>query len=123
MPNNNRINGVIKTKTIRKKKKPIPKKKKVKCKANLKRAVDRDKRCLACGSNKDLSAHHICPRSLQGGDEMSNLITLCFDCHRIAEDGTYVDGIRVTAKEFVIDILEYYPEMFSEAIKEMKNEI
>ncbi len=122
MPNNNRINGVVKTKRILRKKKPLPKKKKVKCKANLKRAIERDKRCLACGSNKELTVHHIHPRSLQGGDEMSNLMTLCFSCHRIAEDGAYVDSIRVTAKEFVIDILEYYPEMFAEAIKEMKNE-
>jgi 5-methylcytosine-specific restriction endonuclease McrA len=39
-------------------------------------------RCTACGSTKDLEVHHI--RSLaEGGNEfaLSNLTTLCRDCH------------------------------------------
>jgi len=122
--NDHKINGVIKPKTFRKEKKSIPKKKKVKSKRNIKDVKEkRDKRCLACGSTRDLGAHHIKEKSIGGDDSLCNLITLCFHCHRKAHDGYYVDGEYVTTKEFMIDILEYYPEIFSEITKELKNEI
>ena len=39
--------------------------------------------CVACGdSNPDhLDHHHLVPRSCGGGDEETNLITLCRTCH------------------------------------------
>ena len=37
--------------------------------------------CVACGEKDDLQHHHLVLRSEGGGDEPSNLITLCFDCH------------------------------------------
>lgn len=37
--------------------------------------------CQMCGTEKDLSIHHIVPRSVGGGNENHNLITLCNDCH------------------------------------------
>lgn len=33
-------------------------------------------------SNKGLEIHHILPISLGGTDQVTNLITLCHDCHR-----------------------------------------
>lgn len=37
--------------------------------------------CCACGDTEDLHNHHVYPKSLGGGDEDSNLITLCCSCH------------------------------------------
>jgi 5-methylcytosine-specific restriction endonuclease McrA len=39
-------------------------------------------RCQSCGSMTNLELHHKQFRSHSGGDPESNLITLCFDCHR-----------------------------------------
>lgn len=38
-------------------------------------------RCQNCGTHKDLTIDHICPRSKGGGDEMENLQTLCRSCN------------------------------------------
>ena len=39
-------------------------------------------RCMECGkTDKMLQIHHIIPRRLNGPSSMSNLITLCRDCH------------------------------------------
>jgi RNA-directed DNA polymerase len=48
-----------------------------------KRVLQRDEyRCKECGRNNlPLNAHHIVARREGGTDEMSNLITLCEDCH------------------------------------------
>ena len=41
-------------------------------------------RCVACGLNLKcvLATHHRLPRELGGRDTLSNLITLCANCHR-----------------------------------------
>ena len=43
-----------------------------------------------CGNRHFLEIHHIKPCSVGGGNESSNLITLCSACHRIAHDCTRV---------------------------------
>lgn len=51
---------------------------------NLRKAVIiRDgNKCMECGKiNCMLEVHHIIPRRLRGSDTISNLITLCSDCH------------------------------------------
>jgi 5-methylcytosine-specific restriction endonuclease McrA len=46
------------------------------------RVLERDGwRCQSCGASKDLQIHHLKPRSKLGGDEISNLISLCAGCH------------------------------------------
>jgi len=40
-----------------------------------------DFRCRLCGATRRLQVHHREPRSRGGKDELSNLITLCEDCH------------------------------------------
>jgi hypothetical protein len=40
-----------------------------------------------CGSKRNQTCHHIKKRSLGGKTEMSNCVTICFDCHRANEDG------------------------------------
>lgn len=38
-------------------------------------------RCVNCGSTEDLEVHHIVPISKSGTNEISNLVTVCSDCH------------------------------------------
>lgn len=49
------------------------------------RAMRRDgMRCCACGNSDRpvLATHHVIPVELRGQDRLSNLITLCANCHR-----------------------------------------
>ena len=39
------------------------------------------KRCMNCGSTKDLQYHHIVPYSVGGNEVPSNISVLCIDCH------------------------------------------
>jgi hypothetical protein len=42
----------------------------------------RDRRkCISCGTRKELTVHHIKPRNQGGTDDMRNLTTLCIKCH------------------------------------------
>lgn len=47
----------------------------------------RKKGCELCGGRAQGEPHHIRPRSLGGPDVRENLIQLCFECHRKAQDG------------------------------------
>ncbi len=38
--------------------------------------------CQCCGSEKDIVIHHITPRSADGGDGVTNLLTLCRLCEK-----------------------------------------
>ena len=51
---------------------------------NFKQAcLVRDKfRCRVCGAETKLQCHHIKPRADGGTDKLSNLMTLCEDCHK-----------------------------------------
>ena len=42
-------------------------------------------KCQMCGTKSNLTVHHIKPRSEGGSDSITNLITLCYKCHDIAE--------------------------------------
>ena len=37
--------------------------------------------CVACGQSGNLHQHHLVPRSIGGGDDETNLLTLCGSCH------------------------------------------
>lgn len=47
--------------------------------------IERDKVCYRCLGVEKLTAHHIIPRSEEGGNNPENLITLCVKCHDIVE--------------------------------------
>jgi len=50
--------------------------------------MERDNwRCQICGSRQNLTVHHQQPRSQQGPDEGSELITLCAGCHEQLHGG------------------------------------
>ena len=46
-------------------------------------------RCLACGSEADLTVDHIVPSQDGGSDAFSNLQTLCRGCNARKSDRTY----------------------------------
>lgn len=48
--------------------------------------IERDGRaCVYCGGVANLVAHHLIPRKQGGVDRLSNLATLCGECHAIIE--------------------------------------
>lgn len=51
--------------------------------------------CSNCGSTESLQVHHVVPESLGGVDEVSNLRTLCADCH----DKAHGSAIGLIANE------------------------
>ncbi|HIB65785.1 MAG TPA: HNH endonuclease [Phycisphaerales bacterium] len=52
-------------------------------KERKRRARKRDgRRCRACGSEENLTVHHILPRAQSGPTGSRNLITLCLHCHQ-----------------------------------------
>jgi len=55
-------------------------KRKIKEKKSLKQWKDSSK-CMDCKSTKNLTLHHIIPKSVGGIKNKSNLITLCRNCH------------------------------------------
>ena len=46
-----------------------------------------DYRCAHCFCTYALDPHHIVKRSLGGGDDLHNLVTVCRICHNANEDG------------------------------------
>lgn len=50
-------------------------------KVNRRKALDRDKKCVNCGSVSDLVVHHIVPFRLSKSHSLSNLVILCNKCH------------------------------------------
>ena len=57
--------------------------------------------CAACGDDDPdhLEHHHLVPRSLGGGDEESNLITLCRSCHGRAHAVDWNNDLRSLIRE------------------------
>jgi 5-methylcytosine-specific restriction endonuclease McrA len=51
-------------------------------------------KCQVCGSGRNLHVHHKQLRSQQGGDEESNLITLCAGCHEGLHHG-HLENLRL----------------------------
>lgn len=49
--------------------------------------IKRDRRCYRCETRqqRNLTVHHIIPRSEGGEENAENLVTLCIDCHNIVE--------------------------------------
>lgn len=81
---------------------------------NRKKAIQMDNyKCRDClkpvhtKSNNGDGVHHIIYKSESVNDNLWNLITLCFECHRKAHDGIYEkDGERITGRDYMIALLE-----------------
>ena len=64
------------------------------------RAYLRDnKKCVLCGYDRVVQIHHIIQRSKGGSEKLSNLITLCPNCHRLVHDGI----IKIKSLTEIID--------------------
>ena len=88
------------------KRKSYAKKKRVKSPKNLDKCKELDgDKCRVCGSTNMISAHHIVNKSLGGDDKLSNLITLCFTCHRKVHDG------GLDFRDFLITLEEAFPKL------------
>lgn len=48
--------------------------------------------CIRCGSDENLVVHHIIPIDGDGSNDISNLVTLCPNCHREAHGGNTRDS-------------------------------
>jgi 5-methylcytosine-specific restriction endonuclease McrA len=59
-------------------------------------------RCRHCKSSEGLHPHHLKYKSQQGPDELWNLITLCFKCHRAHHDGKLRIVFEVCGTETVV---------------------
>ena len=117
-------NGKTFPKSGKVKKKDPYQKKRLLCPANRKKVVVQQKVCQCCGGSDNLSAHHIFFKSHGIDDSFSNLITLCFACHRKAHDGYYVEAEFVSPKEFIIFVLErLHYEVYILTLERLKNEI
>lgn len=41
-----------------------------------------DNKCTLCNSDKRINVHHIIERSAGGSNDVYNLVTLCYECHK-----------------------------------------
>lgn len=76
----------------------------------------RDGYACLCGDNRHLHIHHVLPRSSGGGNDPSNLVTLCRYCHSVAhgvylepaaEGGISPDDVEQAAVEYLSDMYLY----------------
>ncbi|MBU0958875.1 MAG: HNH endonuclease [Nanoarchaeota archaeon] len=67
-------------------------------------------------TGKKLEAHHIIPLYARGKDEIDNIITLCFDCHR------YAPNDFEEFKEYIKDEIEGIVTALIKAFKKVKAE-
>lgn len=44
-------------------------------------------KCEKCTAENSLQVHHIKSKGARGGDVESNLVCLCYTCHRMVHDG------------------------------------
>jgi hypothetical protein len=57
-------------------------------------------RCRHCWDRNGLHPHHVIYQSHGGPDELNNLITLCWQCHRAHHDGFLeIVAVEVSAND------------------------
>lgn len=97
-----------------------------------KQTLERDNStCQKCGlkdaTGKLLEIHHINPLYAEGKDELSNLITLCLDCHHFAPDRKEdfdeymkeeMTGTATTLLKSIEKVKKEEPELFRKAADE-----
>ena len=59
--------------------------------------------CFLCRHRRNLSAHHIIPKSLGGTDARGNIITLCRPCRDLVDD-RLIKGMLKYAREFFVPV-------------------
>lgn len=71
--------------------------------------------CANCGSDLDIEYHHIVPLKLGGSNRLTNIVPLCYVCHKIAHGARNIRKIchserggrpRMSLKEDCREVLE-----------------
>lgn len=62
-------------------------------------------RCVRCGTEDDLVAHHRMPRRYGGADLLENLVPVCRICHPTVER----EDVEVAKREWVSPTLDRTP--------------
>jgi 5-methylcytosine-specific restriction endonuclease McrA len=65
---------------------------------------ERDRwKCRHCNSRDGLHPHHVIYQSHSGPDELNNLLTLCWQCHRAHHDGFLaITVVALTERNLII---------------------
>lgn len=85
----------------------IKKVKKINNPKNRKLCKEAHPECRYCGSDYNVSVHHILWKSEHGVDDsFSNLLSLCWNCHRNAHDGVYIGNSYISPRNFIIKVIE-----------------
>ena len=51
-------------------------------------------KCANCGSEAGIQYHHIVPLALGGTNKLSNIVPLCYGCHKAAHNGQHMQRYR-----------------------------
>lgn len=58
-----------------------------------------DKKCIVCGFDKIIDVHHLVAKSKGGSHDLSNLIILCPNHHKMMHHADYREEMTKTIKE------------------------
>ena len=50
--------------------------------------------CVNCGSEDNVQYHHIVPVALGGTNRVTNIVPLCYSCHRAAHNGQHMSKYK-----------------------------
>ena len=59
---------------------------------------EKGNKCANCGSNLDVDYHHVVPLALGGTNRRSNIVPLCYSCHKKAHGSVNIKQIRRSDK-------------------------
>jgi hypothetical protein len=73
--------------------------------------------CICCGATKYLQIHHVVPRSHGGGNDPTNLVTLCWHCHSLAHGDHFPDDPPYMCEQWVVEacadyLVDLYPDIY-----------
>lgn len=66
--------------------------------------------CVNCGSENSIQYHHIVPLSLGGTNNITNIVPLCYKCHRLAHGARNLNNIckpKITGRPKAAPVKNY----------------
>lgn len=54
--------------------------------------------CINCGSTEDIEYHHVVPLKLNGTNNLTNIVPLCYACHKAVHNGRHISEYNVGKK-------------------------
>jgi 5-methylcytosine-specific restriction endonuclease McrA len=80
--------------------------------------LQRDGRCIWCGSTTALVGHHIASWGSSGNDNSENIVTLCGGCHRDVHQG-YLDQRKYYYRDKATPLEEWHVWHADEVLKDL----